>query len=412
METQSARQHTTIHRSDTQLFVLREDPLNAEPPGDLLRESFLTPQQLFYVRTHGSIPAVDPTSYRLRLTGLVERPRELLLDELRAMAPARTVTATLECAGNRRAELMAIRPIPGELAWGGNVIGTANWRGVPLAEVLRAVGVQAAARHVAFTSLDEARFEGETLHFGGSIALEKALSPDVLLAYEMNDEPLTPEHGFPLRVIVPGYIGARSVKWLGEIQLQERPSTNPYEARDYKLFPPEMTRQTALWSRAQPLEELGLNAVISTPQDGETLAAGPMRIQGYAISCRRVARGAGRTLCRRSEDLDDGHHRRARRSVCLVLLGGDRRPCPRRPPTDRARVGRVEADPAGGREPPLELRRLHEQRLASREHPCHLTRGCMPVMAAPGRLPRLLRCTPSRHAQVRRARCAQLAGGK
>ncbi len=284
METQPDLQHMNIPPSDSQLNVLSADPLNAEPPGDLLRESFLTPRQLFYVRTHGSIPAVDPTSYRLRLTGLVERPRELLLDELRAMAPARTVTATLECAGNRRTELMAVRPIPGEVAWGSGVIGTANWLGVPLAEVLRAVGVRAGARHVAFTSLDEARIEGETVHFGGSIALEKALSPDVLLAYEMNDEPLTPEHGFPLRGIVPGYIGARSVKWLGEIRLQENPSTNPYEARDYKVFPPETTRQTALWSYAQPLEELDLNAVISTPQDGETLAAGPIRIQGYAIS--------------------------------------------------------------------------------------------------------------------------------
>jgi sulfite oxidase len=284
METQPAHQDMTIHPSGPQLTVLSEDPLNAEPPGNLLRQSFLTPQQLFYVRIHGSIPAVDPTSYRLRLTGLVERPGELLLEELLALAPARTVTATLECAGNRRAELMAIRPIPGELAWGGNGIGTANWRGVPLAEVLRAVGVRAEARHVAFTSLDEARFEGERVHFGGSIAIEKALSPDVLLAFEMNDEPLTPEHGFPLRLVVPGYVGARSVKWLSEIRLQKHPSTNPYEARDYKVFPPEITRQTVDWTRAQPLEELSLNAVISTPQDGVALPAGPMRIQGYAIS--------------------------------------------------------------------------------------------------------------------------------
>jgi sulfite oxidase len=283
METEPTRQDMTVHPSGSKLIVLSADPLNAEPPGDLLRQSFLTPQQLFYVRTHGSVPAVDPTSYRLRLTGLVERPRELSLAELRAMAPARTVTATLECAGNRRAELMAIRPIPGELAWGGNVIGTANWRGVPLGEVLRAVGVRAEARHVAFTSVDEAQFGEQRVHFGGSIAVEKALSPDVLLAFEMNDEPLTPGHGFPLRVIVPGYVGARSVKWLGQIHLQERPSSNPYEARDYKIFPPEITRQTVEWSRAQPLEELCLNAVISTPQDGETLSTGPMRIQGYAI---------------------------------------------------------------------------------------------------------------------------------
>ncbi len=274
----------TTPTRNSQLIVHQEYPLNAEPPANRLRQSFLTPQPLFYVRTHGSIPAVDPTSYRLLVTGLVEQPRELSFDELQSMAPAHTVTATLECAGNRRAELMAVKPIPGEVAWGASVIGTATWRGVPLREVLRAVGVQADARYVAFTSLDEAQFAGETVHFGSSITLEKAFSPDVLLAYEMNDEPLAPEHGFPLRVIVPGYIGARSVKWLREIRLQERSSTNPYEARDYKLFPPEITRQTVDWSRAKPMEDLILNAVITTPQEGDTLAAGPTRIQGYAIT--------------------------------------------------------------------------------------------------------------------------------
>jgi sulfite oxidase len=278
----------TIHPRTSPLIVHQEDPFNAEPPGHLLRQSFLTPQPLFYVRTHGSIPAVDPTSYRLRITGLVQQTRALSLDELRSMAPAHTVTATLECAGNRREELMAVKPIPGEVPWRANVLGTATWRGVPLREVLRAVGVEAEARYVAFTSLDEAQFEGETVHFGSSIALEKAFSPDVLLADEMNEEPLAPEHGFPLRVLVPDYIGARSVKWLGEITLQEHPSTNPYQARDYKLFPPEMTAQTVEWTRAKPIEELILNAVITTPQEGETLAAGPTRIQGYAISGERT----------------------------------------------------------------------------------------------------------------------------
>jgi sulfite oxidase len=274
----------TIHARKSQLIVHQEHPLNAEPPGNLLRQSFLTPEEHFYVRTHGSIPAVDPTSYRLLLTGLVQRKRELSLDELRSLSPAHTVTATLECAGNRREELIAVKPIPGEVPWGATVIGTAKWRGVPLREVLRAVGVEADAHYVAFTSLDEAQFEGEKMHYGSSIALEKALSPDVLLAYEMNDEPLAPEHGFPLRVIVPGYIGARSVKWLREITLQEHPSTNPYQARDYKLFPPEITAKTVDWSRGKTLEDLTLNAVITTPQEGETVAAGPTRIQGYAIS--------------------------------------------------------------------------------------------------------------------------------
>jgi len=274
----------TIRPIKSQLIILQEQPLNAEPPGDLLRQSFLTPQERFYVRTHGSIPAVDLASYRLLITGMVQRKRELSLDELRSMSPARTVTATLECAGNRRDELMAVKPIPGEVPWRADVISTAKWRGIPLREVLRAVGVEAHARYVAFTSLDEAQFEGEKVHFGSSIALEKALSPDVLLAYEMNDEPLTPEHGYPLRVIVPGYIGARSVKWLREIRLQEHISTNPYQARDYKIFPPEITAKTVDWSCGKTIEDLTLNAVINIPQEGETLAAGPTRIQGYAIA--------------------------------------------------------------------------------------------------------------------------------
>jgi sulfite oxidase len=274
----------TVLSRKSQLIVHQEQPFNAEPPGNLLRQSFLTPQQLFYVRSHGPIPAVDPTSYRLRITGLVQQKRELSLDELRSLAPAHTVTASLECAGNRRKELMAVKPIAGEVPWEAGVISTAKWRGIPLRKVLQAVGVQAEARYVAFTGLDEAQFEGETVHFGSSIELEKALSPDVLLAYEMNDEPLAPEHGFPLRVLVPDYIGARSVKWLGEITLQEHPSTNPYEARDYKLFPPEITAQTVDWSSEKPIEDLNLNAVITTPQEGETLAAGPTRVQGYAIS--------------------------------------------------------------------------------------------------------------------------------
>lgn len=278
----------TVRPIKSQLIVHQEQPLNAEPPGDLLRQSFLTPEEHFYIRTHGSIPTVDPTSYRLLITGLVQQKRELSLDELRSLSPAHTVTATLECAGNRRDELMAVKPIPGEVPWRADVIGTAKWRGVPLREVLRVVGVEADARYVAFTSLDEARFEGKQVHFGSAIALGKAFSPDVILAYEMNDEPLAPEHGFPLRVIVPGYIGARSVKWLREITLQERPSTNPYQARDYKLFPPEITAQTVDWSRGKTIEDLTLNAVITTPQEDEIVAAGPIRIQGYAIAGERT----------------------------------------------------------------------------------------------------------------------------
>src|SRR5438132_11413937 len=121
----------TILPIQSRLIVHQEQPLNAEPPGDLLRQSFLTPQQHFYIRTHGSIPAVDPASYRLLITGMVQRKRELSLAELRSMSPAYTVTATLECAGNRRGDLMAAKPIRGAVAWRAEVIAKANGLGVP-----------------------------------------------------------------------------------------------------------------------------------------------------------------------------------------------------------------------------------------------------------------------------------------
>src|SRR5258708_24106004 len=113
----------TIHPIQSQLIVHQEQPLNAEPPGDLLRQSFLTPQQHFFIRTHGSIPAVDPTIYRLLITGMVQRKRALSLDELRSMSPVHTVTATLQCAGNRRDELMSVKPIPAEVRCRADVIG-------------------------------------------------------------------------------------------------------------------------------------------------------------------------------------------------------------------------------------------------------------------------------------------------
>ncbi|HEY4386931.1 MAG TPA: molybdopterin-dependent oxidoreductase [Ktedonobacteraceae bacterium] len=274
----------TIHSRKSQLIVHQEQPFNAKPQSTLLRGSFLTPQEHFFVRTHGSIPTVDPASYRLRITGMVQRDLEISLDELRSLAPAHTVTVTLQCAGNRRDELIAAKPLPGHVPWRSGAISTALWRGIPLREVLKAAGVKADAKHVAFTSLDKTQFEGEEVSFGASIALEKALSADVLLAYEMNGEPLTPEHGFPLRAVVPGYIGARSVKWVREIILQDHVSTNPYQARDYKIFPPEITEETADWSQGKMLEDLALNAVITTPKEGETRAMGPTQVQGFAIA--------------------------------------------------------------------------------------------------------------------------------
>jgi sulfite oxidase len=190
--------------------------------------------------------------------------------------------ATLQCAGHRRDELAAFRPIPEEIPWGAETIGNAVWRGVALREVLRSAGVEESAQHVAFLGLDALHKGGERIAFGGSIPIEKAMSAEVLLAYEMNGRPLPLDHGFPLRVLVPGYIGARSVKWLASIVLQDAPSTNYYQAHAYKVLPSPLQAENADWTQGQMLGPLPLNSVIFRPRAGELLKAGQMSIQGYA----------------------------------------------------------------------------------------------------------------------------------
>lgn len=273
------------HSKYSHLTVYRAEPLNAGTPLEVLRRSFLTPQKDFFIRTHGPVPEIDQAHYRLIVTGLVQRRLEISLEELREHFQAHTVTATLQCAGSRRNELAAFHPMSGgELLWGGDSIGTATWRGILLRDILRAAKVRANACYVAFEGLDAIEEEGKQIHFGSSISLARAESPEVLLAYEMNGAPLTPEHGFPLRVLVPGYIGARSVKWLQEITVQDQPSTNRFQTSDYKVFPPTTTAETVNWDEGKMLEEIALNAVICTPCEGETRAAGVTSIQGYAIA--------------------------------------------------------------------------------------------------------------------------------
>jgi sulfite oxidase len=266
-----------------EIIIHAEQPLNAEPPMNLLREGFITPKELFYVRNHGSLPEIDPDNYRLTVSGLVEQTLELSLEQIKNEFPKDSVMVALSCAGNRREDLMKVIPIPGEIPWYGGAIGNAWWGGVPLREILQAAGVKEVARHVAFEGLDEVEV-GESPNFGGSIPLKKAVSPGVLLAYEMNDKPLAPEHGFPLRAVVGGYIGARSVKWLSEITLQEEPSSNYFQAKDYRVFPPYFREEPADFSKGLMLGEMPVNAAICRPMEDETLPAGSVLVHGYAIT--------------------------------------------------------------------------------------------------------------------------------
>jgi sulfite oxidase len=231
------------------------------------------------VRNHGSVPAVDPDSYRLALAGAVTEPLLLSLRELRERFPHASVTATLACAGNRRRELDRVAPVADAIPWGAGAIGNAVWTGVRLRDLLLAAGIAPEAGHVAFTGFDEVAADGRLVAFGGSVPLEKAVAPEVLLAYEMNGQPLPPEHGFPVRVVVPGYIGARSVKWLSTITVQSAPSASFFQTRDYALD-------------GIPLGELPLGSAVCRPLEGEVVRGPKAVAEGYAIAqgSRRVER--------------------------------------------------------------------------------------------------------------------------
>jgi sulfite oxidase len=288
------------HRKNPEFIVHSGSPFNGGTRLGLLRRRFTTPLENFYVRNHGNIPEIDPAHFRLTIDGLVDRPLDLTLGELRGDFTAKTMVATLQCAGNRRHELMAVEQIPGETPWGPEAVGNAEWTGVPLLDVLSRAGVKPEAGHVAFAALDEIEKEGDRFSFGGSIPIGKALSPEVLLAFEINGEPLPPVHGYPLRAVVPGYIGARSVKWLSRVTLQRESSGNYYQAKAYRLFPPGIRRENVIWETGIELGEFAVNTVICSPADGEQVSDKRVLVQGYALA------GGGRSIERVDLSTDQG----------------------------------------------------------------------------------------------------------
>ncbi|WP_419827224.1 molybdopterin-dependent oxidoreductase [Sphingomonas sp.] len=277
---------TPLDRAAAALIVHKDDPLNAEPaPCELIAE-YLTPQRLFYVRSHGQVPTLGE-DHAFVLDGLVAEPARWTRAELAARFPVRTVTAVLQCAGNRRAHLREVAETSGD-PWDVGAIGNGAWTGVSLIDLLRAVGLdEARCRFVRFTGADEVEVEGETAPFGISLPMGKACDPDVLIAWALNGEPLAPEHGAPLRLVTPGYAGVRSAKWLTRIEATDEPSQAPVQQRDYKLFPPDESGAKPDWSAGLTIEEMPVNAAICSPADGGRVAPGTVRVAGYATAYAR-----------------------------------------------------------------------------------------------------------------------------
>ncbi|KHN95477.1 Oxidoreductase, molybdopterin-binding domain protein [Metarhizium album ARSEF 1941] len=256
------------------LITRTDKPRNAETPGELLTAQFLTPNELFYVRNHMWVPTIQDSKsddHRLTVELLDGTMREYTLRELKTRFPSRKVTAALQCSGNRRKHMSddSGRQTNG-LPWTSGAISNASWEGVLLSHVLADAGFDVSeamsgsseTQHVQFTGLEA---------YGASIPIKKAIDPqgDVLLAYSMNDKPLPPDHGFPLRAIVPGHVAARSVKWLNHITLSDEESTSQWQRKDYKCFGPNQTKVD--WDAAPAIQELPVQSAITTLKLGEWL---------------------------------------------------------------------------------------------------------------------------------------------
>ncbi len=256
------------------LVTIEQHPFNAETPlAEMARE--ITPTGSFYVRSHFDMPRLDAAGFHLSVEGAIEKPRAWSFSEILAL-PRHSITATLECAGNGRTRLEP--PVPG-VRWGFGAASTASFAGTSLHHLLDGSGVRGSAVETLFVGADRGEVApGRVVAFERSLPLELARHPDTLLAWEMNGEPLTVEHGAPLRLVVPRWYAVASVKWLTHVRLLERPFTGHFQDEKYIY---ERERGTP---EKTPVSTMRVRAVIARPAEGTRLPRGVTEIAGTAWS--------------------------------------------------------------------------------------------------------------------------------
>ncbi|UTV40939.1 sulfite oxidase (plasmid) [Ensifer adhaerens] len=262
------------------LIVRQKSPQNTEFPFASLSD-LLIPTELFFVRNHFPSPDLDARDWRLRVDGAVARPLELDLDSIKAMRST-SLTAVVECAGNGR--VYYVPPKEG-LQWQNGAVGNAAWTGVLLSEILEMAGVNPNAREVLLVGADSGVVDTNKktaspgpIAFARSLPLEKAMAHSTILAHSMNEEPLTRDHGYPLRAVVGGWFGMAWVKWITHITVLEQPFLGYWQAREYFRWERNLGEPSLV-----PLTEMEVKAQIARPVQGARLIAGqPYRIFGAA----------------------------------------------------------------------------------------------------------------------------------
>jgi DMSO/TMAO reductase YedYZ molybdopterin-dependent catalytic subunit len=260
-----------------QLRALSVRPPDYETPVALL-DRFLTPVDAFYVRCHMPVPAnTADAGWSLAVEGEVATPLALSVAELKRL-PATSVTVTLECAGNGRAFFDP--PVAG-IQWRKGAVGTSTWTGVRVAELLKRAGASAAATHVWVAGAD--RPMGTQPPFVRQVPIAKALHPDTIVAWAMNDQPIPAVHGAPLRLVVPGWEGAYAIKWLTRITVALKEHDGFWVATGYRYPTRRVAPGAAVDAKDMaPLTGLVVKSLITTPLDGAVVAPGPVTVAGFA----------------------------------------------------------------------------------------------------------------------------------
>ncbi len=239
----------------------------------------VTPAGMHYLLSHFDVPYADAAGWGVELAGTVQNPRRISLTEIQGL-PSHTLRVTMECAGNGRIHMTPRFPTQ---PWGYEAVSTAEWTGTPLSHVLDAAGLQASAKEVAFLGADRGFDKGIEHNFGRSLTVAEARRDDVLLVWAMNGAPLLPQHGFPLRLIVPGWFGMASVKWLERIEVLDEPFTGFQQVGTYRY-------RSGPGDAGQPVTHMRVQSLMAPPgiPDWYTrrrlVERGPVTIMGRAWS--------------------------------------------------------------------------------------------------------------------------------
>ncbi|KAI9058569.1 sulfite oxidase mitochondrial precursor [Trametes sanguinea] len=301
----------TVLKEKPGMIHLLDFPYNGETPRHELIKGKITDNKWHFVRNHGGVPDIDEDAFELEIGGLVNTPVKLTMKDLKDASkfPQAEVTVTLQCSGTRRIEQIQEYPGDGDelinAPWGEGAIGTAVYRGVPLKKVLKIAcgGILPEAQHLEFIGADTYFKKGDVYNYAVSVPWRKVRNnEEVLLAWEMNGKPLPKIHGYPLRVVVTGYIGARSAKWVYKINALSEPSMGPVQRQEYLYYTQQIGKQNAKYSNGFSIQNMPVSSAIIFPQDKQVIIHdGHVELKGWSYS------GGGNWVERVEVSPDGGH---------------------------------------------------------------------------------------------------------